>query len=260
MLQLLKTPTENVFFENLKTCNDDILLCAPYIKKNIIQRIIREKSVKANLKVITTANIASFVRGASDIEAIEELIDSGIKVINHQHLHAKIYVFGKEKAIITSANLTYNGLNRNYEYGVMIDDKDIVDDIDDDCSCLIDDELSGEFDLSVVNDIKNQIYKISKIDYKIITDEFCDEKIKADLIDMSNMMSGWQKEIFDIVAFKLEDEFTINDIYAFESDLYKLHQNNKNIKPKIRQILQNLRDRGLIKFVDLGKYKKLFIK
>jgi len=259
MIQLLKTPTENVFFESIKACNKNIILCAPYIKKNIVQKIIKEKNINANLEVITTANIASFIRGASDIEAIEELLESGIKVINHQHLHAKIYVFDKEKAIITSANLTYNGLNKNYEYGILIDDKKIIDDIDDDCSCLIGDELSGEFDLNIVNDIKNQIEKISKIDYKIITDEFCDEKLKVDVLQISNMLSGWQKDVFNIIAYRLKDEFSINDIYVFESDLSKLHPNNKNIKPKIRQVLQNLRDRGLVKFVDLGLYKKLFI-
>ena len=37
------------------------------------------------------------------------------------------------------------------------------------------------------------------------------------------------------------------------------HSNNNNIEAKIRQVLQQLRDMGFIKFVEKGKYKKLWI-
>ena len=157
VLQLLNKSIDHIFFENIRSCDKNILLCAPYIKNDIVKKIIKEKNENVNLQVITTSSLASFIHGASDIDAIEELIETGAQVINCQHLHAKIYLFDKERAIITSANLTYNGLNRNFEYGVMIDDELIVSDIDDDCSCLISDELSGEFDLDTINDIKKQI-------------------------------------------------------------------------------------------------------
>lgn len=104
--------------------------------------------------------MASFVRQASDIEAIELLLKNGIKVYNHQHLHAKIYSFDNQKAIVTSANLTYNGLNKNYEYGILINDLNVVSDIDDDLNCLIEDELSGSFDYDSVDFIKKQISEV----------------------------------------------------------------------------------------------------
>ena len=40
-------------------------------------------------------------------------------VRNYQNLHAKIYLFDNKKALITSANLTNNGLYHNFEYGVL---------------------------------------------------------------------------------------------------------------------------------------------
>ena len=52
--------------------------------------------------------------------------------------------------------------------------------------------------------------------------------------------------------------FTINDLYLFEDALQKLHPENHNIKAKIRQQLQYLRDKGFIDFVDnRGHYKKI---
>ncbi len=54
-----------------------------------------------------------------------------------------------------------------------------------------------------------------------------------------------------------EKMFTLNDVYQFESYLKSLHPDNNFIKDKIRQQLQILRDKGLIKFVSRGKYMKL---
>jgi hypothetical protein len=42
------------------------------------------------------------------------------------------------------------------------------------------------------------------------------------------------------------DSFTTADAYAFERELGQLHPDNRNIKAKIRQQLQELRDRNLL--------------
>lgn len=44
--------------------------------------------------------------------------------------------------------------------------------------------------------------------------------------------------------------------YAFESWLALRHPKNHNIKPKIRQQLQFLRDKGFVEFLGDGRYKK----
>jgi type II restriction enzyme len=50
-------------------------------------------------------------------------------------------------------------------------------------------------------------------------------------------------------------EFQIDDIYAFEQRLGRLYPRNQNVKPKIRQQLQFLRDRGYLDFVSRGYYR-----
>jgi Dam-replacing HTH domain len=49
--------------------------------------------------------------------------------------------------------------------------------------------------------------------------------------------------------------FTLGEIYAFERHLGDLYPGNQNVKPKIRQQLQFLRDRGFIDFVSRGSYR-----
>jgi type II restriction enzyme len=49
-------------------------------------------------------------------------------------------------------------------------------------------------------------------------------------------------------------EFTLAQVYAHEAALARLHPQNRNIRPKIRQQLQILRDLGLIEFLGRGTY------
>lgn len=48
--------------------------------------------------------------------------------------------------------------------------------------------------------------------------------------------------------------FTLANIYAFENELSAKHPDNQNVRAKIRQQLQVLRDLGLIEFLGSGEY------
>ncbi|MBI4999901.1 MAG: restriction endonuclease [Euryarchaeota archaeon] len=65
---------------------------------------------------------------------------------------------------------------------------------------------------------------------------------------------GWLADVLACVR-ELPREFSLNDIYAFEGKLAKLHPGNRNVRPKIRQQLQILRDNGILEFVSPGKYR-----
>lgn len=51
-------------------------------------------------------------------------------------------------------------------------------------------------------------------------------------------------------------EFTLDDVYASEPRLSALYPSNQNVRPKIRQQLQVLRDRGWLEFVGGGRYRR----
>jgi type II restriction enzyme len=55
-----------------------------------------------------------------------------------------------------------------------------------------------------------------------------------------------------------KQEFNLDEIYAFEKDLEILHPENNNIKAKIRQQLQFLRDKKYLQFFKKkGNYRVL---
>lgn len=67
---------------------------------------------------------------------------------------------------------------------------------------------------------------------------------------------GWLLDVLSCVE-KLDSEFTLAEMYSFDNALSKLHPSNNNIRPKIRQQLQLLRDMGIIEFTSRGKYRKV---
>lgn len=66
---------------------------------------------------------------------------------------------------------------------------------------------------------------------------------------------GWILEIIKCIESLDKSEFELSDMYNFEDYLKRKYPRNNNIKAKIRQQLQFLRDKSYIEFVESGKYK-----
>jgi type II restriction enzyme len=75
------------------------------------------------------------------------------------------------------------------------------------------------------------------------------------LRDKSIEARGWLIEVLKCVEAVGKREFEIEDVYAFESKLSVLYPDNNNVRPKIRQQLQVLRDQGYLDFVSRGYYR-----
>lgn len=68
----------------------------------------------------------------------------------------------------------------------------------------------------------------------------------------------WKYELYAVIRNNWADgkEFTLADLYEFESELGHLHPGNHNLRAKIRQTLQYLRDDRLVEFLDdRGSYR-----
>jgi type II restriction enzyme len=66
---------------------------------------------------------------------------------------------------------------------------------------------------------------------------------------------GWLLDIIKCVELLNKETFTLQELYSFEKYLYTKYPKNNNIKAKIRQQLQILRDKGYLKFISRGLYK-----
>ena len=101
-----------------------MLITSPFISGEPIKKIAGIISEKPYLKLHLVTNLAidSLLSGSIDILRLTNLVEvaPNSKITYLPSLHAKVYVADNKAAIITSGNLTNNGLINNREYGVLL--------------------------------------------------------------------------------------------------------------------------------------------
>ena len=113
------------FTEALKDDASELRIICPFIKEKSLQRLLDHHP--KNVQVITRFNLSDCADGVSDVAALRKLLEADAKVRGVRNLHAKLYLFGKKRAILTSCNLTEAALNRNHEFGMVTSDGTIIE-------------------------------------------------------------------------------------------------------------------------------------
>ena len=67
---------------------------------------------------------------------------------------------------------------------------------------------------------------------------------------------SWLFDVLGCINDISSHVFSLDDVYIYEAFLSRRHPQNHNIRPKIRQQLQILRDHGFLEFIDRGLYRK----
>ena len=112
------------FTEALSADASELRIIWPFMKTGVIESLL--SCQPGNIQVITRFNMADFAEGVSDVRALRKLLDANARVRGVRNLHAKLYLFGASRAIITSANLTESALSRNHEFGMVTKDATII--------------------------------------------------------------------------------------------------------------------------------------
>lgn len=66
---------------------------------------------------------------------------------------------------------------------------------------------------------------------------------------------GWLVDVMSCIDDLGKPEFTLEEVYRYEAYLSRLYPGNNNVRPKIRQQLQFLRDNGYLEFRGRGNYR-----
>ena len=88
----------------------------------------------------------------------------------------------------------------------------------------------------------------------------CDEVVTAwrktrFLKGKTTLQRGWLIDVLLCVEQFGQTDFQLKDVYQLESKLSQLYPGNQNVRPKIRQQLQVLRDQGRLEFLGGGRYR-----
>ena len=268
MLKIIKSPWENTFVGLLEKARINVYLASPFIKEQTAQLIVENSGSEMDLRYINSFKLSNFHRGASDLEALRILGVHKFKQKSVHNLHAKFFIFD-DSAIITSGNLTPGGLRNNLEYGLLVEGN-TVREIKSDYLRIFDNPEYPEITRDVIKkaedilrSIPEEKQKKIKVDEKalfeeILNDENIEEKFDGGIESIITNLTPWKKDVFECLLKLDSDVFSLEEVYFFEKELKRLHPNNQNIRPKIRQQLQSLRDIGLVEFIKPGLYKKLW--
>ena len=107
--------------------NKQIFLYVPYIKTKILEKLVEE--VQNEITIITTWKINDLISGSSELELYQFCKKNNVTLYIHNKIHLKVYSVNLESAIVTSGNISQNGLMQggNYEAGVLVDKLEISD-------------------------------------------------------------------------------------------------------------------------------------
>ncbi len=273
-IEIIKSPWINKFEELVMATRNTFMFTSPFIKLSAVNTIMKSRKHNFSIKGVTSFRLRNFERGASDLEAIKILLNSEKALLkNIANLHAKIYIFDSFGAVISSANLTPGGLEGNVELGILLQEEKLVKELKEYIGGLLSDtEKSFDITEEIISESENILKSIPKVATmqekglrKLEKELFKIEDSTEDKIFQSGTsvilsgLSGWKKDVFNCLLSIEKDIFDLNEVYKFNKQLFRLHPENRNIKPKIRQQLQLIRDIGLLEFTsERGIYRKLW--
>ena len=105
--------------KTLAATGDPVRIAAAYVTDS--ELLLAGKNRR--IQLLTSLVRMDIVSGATSLAALRSLVQAGVQCRSFSgggRLHAKVYIFGDEYAVVTSANLTKSALDFNIEVGVRV--------------------------------------------------------------------------------------------------------------------------------------------
>jgi hypothetical protein len=120
---ILENPWEHEFLKWVKATKKELFILTPFFDKYALDQILKEAHPTVKLRFILGFSGKSLEETSAEsktCEVIRMMIERENRIEAKQlvGLHAKIYLFDGKMGVVTSANLTKAGLEKNIEYGV----------------------------------------------------------------------------------------------------------------------------------------------
>ncbi len=261
--KLQMTPTEDWVRARIDACRKSFTVVSPFVGP-IAPQWFGELACPVDKLLVTRLDLPLLAQLGSQLDAVTQCASVGADVHSVQGLHAKVYVVDGEYALVTSANATYAGMRTNLECGVALDGCEAAA-----VARVVDHGLGMESRHSLwsveelralepVVDAVRAAVVIGATGPDLLEGGYCSLRIDTAGADaILAAMSGWQLLTLQCVM-ELPLEFTLDDVYQIGLPRAKqAYPSNHHPKDKLRQQLQMLRDLGIVRFVDRGRYRRL---
>lgn len=183
--------------------------------------------------------------------------------------HPKIYLLRREDRIVISigsSNLTSGGLRDNVEVNAIIEARkqdEIVSDLYGIYNRFKFQRHRFEPDFEYIDKYEEAYRIVRKRSVEALKEKSTQDKI-AELKEKEKTLPkpkptigelfGWQRLVYERLP---EGVFQTSDMYIYEKDFQQFYPENRHIKDKIRQILQQLRDLGLVRHISESRWQRI---
>lgn len=230
--KFLLSPWKNEFIDIVSKTRKELFISSPFINVagvKILSSSIQTKS-SIRMSLVTNLTTQNIINGITEPEALLELYKrfNQVKISSLGRLHAKVYLIDDEIGIITSSNLTRGGLVSNFEYGVLIDDKDIISTIKEDILKYY--SLGNILDKDLLEKISNEANKLYNIKNK--SDNLIKSTELARLLKRST-----EKLDFELLKNRIKEGKTINAIFS-DTILYMLKKKGPLSTDELHPLIQ----------------------
>jgi hypothetical protein len=230
-----------------------LIISSPFVTGegtvHLLSHLPSDKS-RINVRLLTDLSPINICLGSTDVDSLLDLAHTipNFTLLHLPKLHAKVYVADSHNAIVTSANLTGGGLDRNYEYGLFTNSPGLV--------CKIADDITEYSNLGglVTNEYLlaySRVVKTLKSTYKM---------------QQRSIKSALKKE-FERCVLSAEDELirlrlaggAMHTVFA-KTILYLLRRNGAmktvDLHPQIQQLHLDLCDDNVDRIIDGKQFGK----
>ncbi len=232
--KLIISPWKNEFIDAIKTTKEELIISSPFIDSKGIQ-ILKEAISSRNsieLSLVTNITAKNLISGFTEPSAILELYEhfNNVRVSSLGRLHAKVYIIDEKIGIITSANLTGGGLIGNFEYGILLKNREMVASIKNDMLEYY--SFGNIFDRETLEKIRNEVELLrEKRELK--------ERIPKSS-ELDKLLKAREENIeTEILKNRIKGGKTINSIFA-DTILYILKKKGPLSTEEMHPLIQAL--------------------
>jgi len=143
---------------------------------------------------------------------------------------------------------------------MLTDDLDLVDSSVHEYNAIIKDNRVGKITPQSISDIGKILEKIPPVKEIAYPQFDLSATYESDINSIVKSLTGWRKSVFIVLNSMQEDAFSSQEVKFIAEQLKEAYPENHNREAKVRQILQQLRDTGLIEFTSPGNYRRLWVK
>ncbi len=247
--KFLLSPWKNEFIDVISKTRKELFMSSPFINVEGVRILSDAVQTKSSIEISLVTNLTTqnIVNGITEPAALLELYKQfdQVKISSLGRLHAKVYLIDCEIGIITSANLTSGGLVSNFEYGVLIDDKNVISTIKEDMLKYY--SLGNIFSKDLLEKISEESNKLHRIKNK--ADNFVKKNTRlAQLLKKTTEILD-----FELLKNRIKGGKTINAIFS-DTILYILKKkgplSTSELHPLIQSIHPDICDDSIDRVID----------